>query len=209
MANIATQSTYNKARLDKFILSFTTPKCFENVESKRERSTHHKSYQKVIPDKMQFSVYGSIVPNISVPSVDVPQYGQTLKVSSHARPAYSDITVDFTIDNEYNNYWYIWRWLDMLSSARYSEYDYHAQGSARDIGGYVSEDNTVGPALGLDYMTDMTLFGLDEYNKQTIKFEYKHAFPIGLGEIDFNYRTPEEVTSSFSFAFSQLLVNLL
>jgi hypothetical protein len=209
MSNIISQAIYNKARVDKFILSMTTPKCFEDIETKTERPTHHKSYQKVIPDKMQFSVYGGIVPDISVPSIDVPQYGQTLKVSSHSRPAYSDITVNFGIDNEYNNYWYIWRWLDIMSSARYAEYDKHEQGSSRDVAGYVTEDDTIGPALGLDYMTDMTLFGLDEYNKQTIQFEYIHAFPVSLGEISFNHQSSDEITSSFSFAFTQLLVNLL
>ena len=44
-----------------------------------------------------------------------------------------------------------------MSSARYAEYDKHEQGSSRDVAGYVTEDDTIGPALGLDYMTDNSI----------------------------------------------------
>ena len=33
MSNIISQAIYNKARIDKFILSMTTPKCFEDIEN--------------------------------------------------------------------------------------------------------------------------------------------------------------------------------
>jgi hypothetical protein len=55
-----------------------------------------------------------------------------------------------------------------------------------------------------EYTSDMSLFGLDEYNKRTVHFTYTEAFPVQLGNIDYNYQTEDEITSSFTFAFSQL-----
>ena len=58
-------------------------------------------------------------------------------------------------------------------------------------------------------MTDMTLYAKDEFDKNKVKFTYKNAFPVSLGQIDYNYRTEDEIETSFEFAFSQLLVELL
>ena len=211
MADIVEQAIYNKSRLDKFILSFTTPECLRSSSSKAERLTDHKSYLKVIPDKLQFSVFGVLVPSVNIPAVDLPYSGQTMKASSHTRQAYSDVTVNYTIDNQFNNYWYIWRWLDILNSARFAEYDRHVQGMSQNIVTQpgANAENTKPPKLMLDYTTDMTLYGINEYNKETISFTYKYAFPTALGEITYNYRTPGEVETSFTFAFTQLLVNLV
>ena len=115
MAEILKQSNLNKARLDKFILSFTVPKCLKSSTTREQRATHHKSWMKVIPDDIQYSVYGVVAPEISVPSISLPQFGQHMKVSSHRRDEYPDISVDFNVDNEFNNYWYIYRWLDILN----------------------------------------------------------------------------------------------
>ena len=42
-----------------------------------------------------------------------------------------------------------------------------------------------------------------------ILFTYKNAFPVSLGAINYNYRTEGEVETTFEFAFSQLMVELL
>ena len=58
-------------------------------------------------------------------------------------------------------------------------------------------------------MTDFTLYSKDEFDKNIVKFTYKNAFPVSLGQIDYNYRTETEIETTFEFAFSQLLVELL
>ena len=45
--------------------------------------------------------------------------------------------------------------------------------------------------------------------QETISFVYKQAFPVSLGNINYDYRSENEIESSFTFSFTQLLVNLL
>ena len=60
-----------------------------------------------------------------------------------------------------------------------------------------------------NYQTDMTLYGLDEYENKRIEFTYTKAFPVTLGNLEYNYRTSEEIESSFTFVYSQLHTKLL
>lgn len=220
--DVVQQSVLNKSRSDKFILSLTVPEGLKNIASKTERRIHQKSQFGVMPDKLQYSVYGAVVPSISVPSVDVPQYGQVMKASSHSRPSYDDVEVNFTIDNQFNNYWYIWMWLNLLNDAKHSEYDHNQVGTSlqqshvRGLHGSTQVTpkkqeawRAGGPEIMLDYQTDFTLYGLNEFNKKVVEFTYTQAFPIGLGSINYSNREPSEIESSFTFAFTQLYVNLL
>jgi len=207
MAHNVTQSNLNKARADKFILVLSTPEALKDKADKTDRRVNRKSVDKVIPDTMQFSIFGTVVPSITVPAVEQHYSGQTLKVSSHDRPAYGDVTVNFTIDNEYNNYWYLWRWLDVLNDSHTSEYDKYNNNSRRFVTN--DEKSIPSPDLLMDYQTDISIFGLSEYNKKQIEFKYTKAFPVELGDIGFSHRDTSELESSFIFSFSQLTVNLL
>ena len=59
------------------------------------------------------------------------------------------------------------------------------------------------------YQTDMTLYGLDEFNNERIQFTYTKAFPVTIGSINYNYRTAEEITSSMTFVYSQIHTKLI
>ena len=230
MSELNKQSHLNKARLDKFILSFNVPDCLKTSSTRDERGTNHKSHERVIPDSIQYSIYGAMVPEISVPSLTLPQFAQHLKVSSHRRDPYPDVTVNFNVDNEFNNYWYIFRWLDILNDQRTARYDEHNVGTSKSVGytpdemqglpvntrtsnydmhGRPTKEDGVDPDIMYDYATTFTLYGLNEYNKNSVQFTYENAFPIALGEIGYNYQDSGEITSSFTFSFSQLNVNLL
>tara|TARA_R110002051_G_scaffold260250_1_gene320078 strand:- start:64 stop:696 length:633 start_codon:yes stop_codon:yes gene_type:complete len=210
MADNLNQSILNKARADKFLLSFTVPKCLKDIATTDERSTHHKSRRRVMPDSVQYAIYGMVVPEISIPSVEIPYSGQHMKVSGHVRDPYGDVSVDFNIDNQFSNYWYMWRWLDILNDHKLSSYDATRAGTSneRSMEGLRSASH-LDPDIAKDYQADFTLFGLNEYNKRTVEFTYTKAFPISLGEIGYDYQDSSEITSSFTFSFSQLLVNLL
>lgn len=223
MAELNKQSHLNKARLDKFILSFNVPECLKSSVTRHERATHHKSHEKVIPDSLQYSVYGAIVPEISVPSISLPQFAQHMKVSSHRRAEYPDVTVNFNVDNQFNNYWYIFRWLDILNDQKTAVYDEHNVGTSNNLGEYYRSDDGfdrfdehnrpaidhIKPDVVTDYATTFTLYGLNEYNKNVIEFNYINAFPVSLGDMNYNYQDTGEITSDFTFSFSQLNVNLL
>jgi hypothetical protein len=149
-------------------------------------------------------VWGVLVPGVSIPSQDLPTMGQPYKVTSQARDAYPPISVNFTIDNRFNNYWVLWKWLEYLNRPKESgmnEY-FNNEEVLKNRGQFDSKKF-------VDYQTIITVFGLDEYNNKVVKFDYSNAFITNLGEIRYNYRDPTELETSFEFAFNQMTVTLI
>lgn len=177
------QSYLNKQRKDKFILVLTLPEVLKTIKNKVRRSNNT-----VIPDTMQFSIYGNVVPDISVPEVEVPYGGQVMKVSSMARPSFPKNTVNFTVDNMFNNYWVIYKWLQIFNDERRGGYESNVP---KDTG------------LLKNYDTNISVYGLDEYNNRVIEFKYYHAFPVNLGGITYSDRDPGELESTFDFTYHQ------
>jgi len=185
------QSILNKSRLDKFLLVFSLPPALREINV-RENGARNSA--NVIEDKLQLSVYGAVVPELTVPSIQIPYAGSNLYQSAHAREPYPPVTVNFTADNEFNNYWVIYKWLNLMHDQKTGVYD------ESDL----DPDNQFN-----NYQTDMTLYGLDEYENKRIEFTYTKAFPVTLGNLEYNYRTSEEIESSFTFVYSQLHTKLL
>ena len=185
------QSILNKSRLDKFILVFSVPPALREINV-RENSSRNST--NVIEDKLQLSVYGAVVPELTVPSIEIPYAGSNLYQSAHAREPYPPVTVNFTADNEFNNYWVIYKWLNLMHDQKTGVYD------ETDLDPENEFNN---------YQTDMTLYGLDEYENRRIEFTYTKAFPVTLGNLEYNYRTTDEIESSFTFVYSQLHTKLL
>jgi len=123
--------------------------------------------------------------------------------SSLARPPYEPVTVNFTVDNRFNNYWVIYSWLNILNNTYDSTFD------SKNLIPTTKGNTILNKTILDDYKADISLFPLDEYNKRIIEFKYTRAFPVSLGGIDFNYRNPEELETNFTFTFSQLFVNLI
>jgi hypothetical protein len=188
------QALLNKARDDKFLLVFDVPPLLRPVCKRFNRENESISI-----DTMTFSVHGSIVPSIKVPSIDLNYAGGPLSITSHTHPKYDPLSVKFTVDNMFNNYWVIYTWLNALRDADSGLF-------ARCVD---KNDNFSGNALLKDYSTDITIYGKDEYNNDVIKWVYKRAFPTSLAGIDFNYRSSAEIESSFEFAFSELYCVLI
>lgn len=180
------QSPFNKSRKDKFIMVLTIPAVLRQISSKFERSENT-----IIPDTLQFSIYGSIVPPVEIQPVNVRYAGQNLAITSHSRETYTPNTVNFTIDNRFNNYWVIYTWLNLLNNDKEGIYD---------------KDDRLPNRPRLDYRTDISVYALDEYNKRIVEFLYTAAFPTSLGGISYNYRDSSELESEFTYSYSQLLV---
>ena len=198
------QSQFNKSRLDKFLLVLNLPPVLKDINKQNLGSRNNTV---IIENSLQFSVYGSVVPSIQVPAEDIYYSGQNFKISKHTRPVYENVIVNFTIDNEFNNYWVLYKWLDILNDEELSKFN--GKGIADTVSNIPA--NTKGfkssspPTL---YQTDISLIALDEFDKGKVKFVYTKAFPVSLGGINFNYRTPGEIETTFEFAFSQLKVEL-
>jgi len=188
-ANTNNQSFLNKSRADKFKLVFSLPPAMLEIDSKDRRSSFN-----VNQNAMQFSVYGSVVPQITVPAIEIGYAGSNLYNSAHAKTPYDPVTVNFTIDNGYNNYWVCYKWLDLMHDEKFGLFDSSNIATDEDF---------------KQYQTDMTLYGLDEYNEERIKFTYTKAFPISVGNIDYNYSDSDEISSSLSFVYSQIHTELL
>lgn len=189
MSNLSIfQSPFNKQRRDKFIMVFELPKILKSQKSVLERKN-----TRVIPDAVQCSIYGTIIPSLNIPAVNTPYGGQTAKVTSYVRPSFENMTVNFTIDNLFNNYWNIYRWLNSFNDAKTGLFN----------APILSE------GFMPDYQTTITVYGKDEYNKNVIQFDFYHCFPVSLGGIGYSDRESGEMESSFQYAYHQFEAKLL
>ena len=185
--NTMQQSVLNKSRADKFLLVFDIPPILKEFNKK-----FNQDNTSIISDSVQFSIFGTAVPEITVPAVENRYAGNTLYVSSHSKNSYPPVSVKFNVDNEYKNYWVIYQWLNLL----HDQYD--GRYNAREINSNNPDENFK------DYQANLTIYGKDEFNNNRIKFTYTKAFPTTVDKIDYNYQTADEITSGFTFVYSQL-----
>ena len=190
--NSMQQSMLNKSRADKFLLVFDVPPILKEFSKK-----FNQTNTTIIPDSVQYSIFGTAVPEITVPAVENRYAGNTLYVSSHSKNPYPPVSVNFNVDNEYKNYWVIYQWLNLLHS------EYEGRYNEREI-----NVNEVDPTFQ-DYQTDLTIYGKDEFNNNRIKFTYTKAFPTTVNGVEYSYQTPDEITSGFTFVYSQLHTEVL
>lgn len=186
------QSFLNKARQDKFLLVFDLPPILKPIARKYIRNN-----DTIIPDSVQFSVFGTVVPEITVKGVETRFAGSTLYVSSFSKDSYPPVNVKFVVDSMYNNYNVIYSWLNLLHDEKTGIYNQ---------AGLVPEDANFN-----DYQTDLTVYGLDEYGKKRVSFKYTKAFPTTLDGITFNQKADqgEEIESGFTFLYSQMHFDIL
>lgn len=187
------QSIYNKSRKDKFIFVLTLPEAMADIAYS---TPENRDDDTVLPNTLQFSVYGTVLPTVTVDSGEIRYSGQAVKFSAHSRPAYPNITVNFTVDNRFNNYWVIWKWLDIMNDDRNAIF-------------YEQRDMDPSDSIFKQYQGSATLYTLDEYNKHTMRFDYFGVLPVSLGQIDYNYRTTDNIDTTFEFSFSKLTPTLL
>lgn len=187
--NTLIQSSLNKSRADKFKLVFQLPNALKSANTREDRGNFSVSQ-----DSVQFSVFGSIVPRITVPALEIRYAGSTLYNSTHSKNSYPPVTVNFTVDNLFNNYWTMYSWLNLMHDQRTGLFD---------------ANELIENEVFKDYQTDISIFGLDEYETPVVEFKYTKAFPTDLAEITYNYRQSEEIESSFTFVYSQLYISML
>lgn len=180
------QSYLNKSRKDKFLLVFDLPPILKQIARKYTRNN-----KRVIPDSVQFSIFSTTIPGITVKGVPARFAGDTLYLSTHSKDPYPPVNVKFAIDSGYNNYWVIDRWINLLHDQKTGRYN---------------ENNLPIDGNFADYQTTLTVYGLDEYDKKVIKFNYTKAFPTSLDEIVYeqNSTGDMEIVCGFTFLFSQL-----
>lgn len=187
------ESPLNKSRQDKFIVVLNIPEKIKRINSKIRRD--NKSIQL---DTLQFSVWGTVVPPISVPAVNARFGGGNMPISSHSHPEWPPLTFNFHIDNLFNNYWVIYQWLNMLRDQEEGRY------------GIADTDKILNyNAPPKDYQTPLTIYAVDEFNKKIIEWKYLNAFPTNLSNIDWNEQVTGEIPCTATFQFSRILCTLI
>jgi hypothetical protein len=221
--SIMSQSVLNKARKDKFLLVLDVPKVLKDINS------NTRSNNLVNLDKIQFSIFGGVVPQVSVPEQSINTYGQAYNITGMTRPKYSPVSVGFNVDNNFDNYWVLWKWLAVLNDPKKSGMTEHftefqemrdtVADNIRDLAKNLN--NRKGPVKNVkykhikmlndytDYQTNVTIFGLREYNEKIVRFDYSNVFITNLGELKYDYKDPSEMDCRFEFVFNQLEVTLL
>ena len=189
MSDAYEQSILNKARGNKFLMTIMLPEELKDINKKYQRSANSVDLR-----TLQFAIYGTIVPEVSIPQEDVRYAGSTVNVSSHNKPTYAPVSINFTIDNKFNNYWVIFKWLNLLRH--------------EVTGIYMGKETDKDKGLG-KYSCDFTVTALDEFNQPVIEWTYKNAFPISLGEIRLSNREANEIETTFEFVFRHIETNLL
>ena len=186
------QSQLNKSRKDKFLLVLNLPPALRGIQQQSLRDNNV-----IQQDTLQFSIYGTVVPEIVVPERTAGYSGQSYKVSSNSREPFPNISVNFTVDNRFNNYWVIYKWLALQNDPQYSLYN----ADKLEL-----SEKKLAPE---QYQTDFTVYAKDEFDQNIVKFTYTKAFPVRLGSIDYNYREEGEIETTFEFAFSQFFTDLV
>jgi hypothetical protein len=59
------------------------------------------------------------------------------------------------------------------------------------------------------YVTDIKVSGIDEYNNNVIDYTFTRCVPQQLGAINYNYQETNEIESSFQFRFHQLKIKIV
>lgn len=178
------QALQNKARNDKFIIVLNIPEPIRNIISTSRNN------KKIDFDSLQFSVYGYPMPNVIVPAVGQMYGGHELKVSSHTKSAYDNITVDFDVDNNYKNWWVIYTWLDLLSDERNATYNYKNLSDEKPNKAFK------------EYTATFTIYGLDLNNNKVIRFDYEGCVPVSLTSPKYNDRDTAIMKAGFEFGFT-------
>ena len=196
MAHPVQQTHLNKLRKDKFTLLLTLPNILKGIETRTVREDKYINL-----DSLQFSVYNVNIPRITVPEKQLHFGQQNYNISSYDRPAYSPITVNFEVDNEFKNYWVLWKWLQLLNdptNATFAGKNIFPNGPPDEI-----------PEILYNYVTTLSVLSKDEYNNDVAKFLFKYAFITELGEMEYNYRDPSQLSCQFTFVFNQMDMELL
>jgi hypothetical protein len=194
-ADLIQQSLFNKALKDKFLLVLNLPKCLKDLQINNLKESGFVNL-----DQLQFSIFSAPSPAIQIDAIPLKQQGQTYNITSQVRNPYPHMQINFTVDNKYMNYNVIWKWLEFINDPKQSGMNPYFEKTTRPETKFDKY---------LDYQSDITVYGLEEYNKKIAQWQYSNCFPIFLSDISYNYRLSEEAECSFSFIYSQLKFSLI
>jgi hypothetical protein len=211
------QSILNKGRKDKFRVVLNVPPVLRSLNNPNEREN-----ELINLNKLQFSPIDIRIPGTEISAIGIPFGGQTPHVTSQTRSEYPNVRISFHVDNNYDNYHFLWTWLTALNHPKTGGMDPHFDetklvgtktsrfgSSSSDTPSSITYKHIEHRNSFADYQTPITVYGLREYNEPIVEFTYTGAFITALGDIDYNFSESDEIPCYFDFAYSQVHVKLL
>ena len=149
--------------------------------------------------ELQFSVTGTVFPEISINNESLRFAGQTMNVPGYTRPIYSDLIINYKIDNQWLNYLGVYNWMNLFNDSKESVMDLQN----------ILNLNSSNISKKYKYLVaNQTIIALDEYDKKILKLTYTDAYPVKLKNIDFDYSKGDEIDCSAIFKFNQFHIDL-
>ena len=186
MSNNISQAILNKARVNKFVMVLNLPK----------KLMDKKMYSL---DELQFSVQGTVFPEININSDNLAIFGQHMNIPNFTRQQYSDLNIKYVIDNQWLNYLSIYNWINIFNDEKESIFDIN-----NDLN---LSKQTISKKLQ-ELVATQTIIAMDEYNNKILKLTYTDAFPVKLNSINFDYSKGDEISCDATFKFNQFYVDL-
>ena len=183
------QSTLNRSFTDKFYFLMNLPNAMKNFKEDYNRNLNEGGIKK---ETIGWTLIKTSIPEVLIKSQSIGYSGGNHYISSHVKEPYSPLSIEFKVDSLYNNYSILYEWLNYIYDEKYGHFD--ANNLAKDAIGTSS------------YATTISVIATDGYEKDTIMWTFKNAFPTRLSGISLDYRDSSEIVCTADFVFSQMYI---
>lgn len=203
MSVFLNQAIQNKFQSDKYLIIIPVPDCLKTIDKLQIENI--VSDDKVVTSPLFFmSLRTANIPNIAVPSKNISIYGQHVKMSSHARNEYEDLKLDFSVDNRFGNYYFMYKWLNALNDEELATFD---EDEISEESYKLSPEGIKTLKAHKNYAVDCIICPLDEYGNPIIYFNFIGLFPTDLSGMKLDEQNPAEIGATATFSYSRFKVS--
>jgi len=149
----------------------------------------HDTNSKIVIHKLKgveiFAQTNSL-PSISVIPIEIPTPQQKGYVPGGGGLEFSELSVDFIVDEDFNNYFSIVEWMYKANIANVPGAQYQ-----------VKREDIYNPC------SDITLYLLNNNMEEYAAIDFVNAMPVNLGELSFNTNSaePQPLKSNVTFRY--------
>ena len=142
---------------------------------------------------LNFFIQKAIIPSISLGHIEVPSPFIPIP-QQRTSMEYGDLTVQFKVDEDFQNYIEIHSWMRSLGFP--DNYTEHANISANPV------------QTGLGIVSDLSLIILNSTKNPNYEFSFRSAWPTYLSEIDFDTTANDVDYVTASATFKYLIMDI-
>lgn len=137
-------------------------------------------------DQFTLNVHTSPIPGINLPSTEFPFQGGIHK-QAEGKLNFNDWSIEFMVDEEYSNWYFIYKWMTFINNAKDDYLEKH-----------------------VDYSADATLILLNNWKKEIKHIKFIDIWPTDLSDINLSFRSGLEYNEcSATFMYDRFeVINL-